>query len=134
MQIPPYLVLFDGVCNYCNIMVNFAIKHDPKGKIKFCALQSEKGIAIKKLLNIPEDIDSVVFIDNNRVGYYSDAALGICKYLKPPVQFLYAFKIIPRFIRQPLYKWIARNRYRWFGKKESCMVPAPEIRQRFLST
>ncbi len=134
MQIPSCLVLFDGVCNYCNNMVNFAIKNDPHGRLKFCTLQSAQGIAIKKLFHIPENIDSVIFIENNRLSYYSDAALNICRYLKVPVRLLYALKIIPRFIRQPLYKWIARNRYRWFGKKESCMIPGPELRQRFLST
>ena len=74
----------------------------------------------------------IEFIENDRAYYYSDAALRITRYLQGPARLLYGFMIIPRFIREPIYKWIARNRYKWFGKKDSCMIPTPEVRDRFL--
>lgn len=126
------IVLFDGVCNYCNAMVNFAIRHDKKAILKFAPLQSEAGGQLKEKYKIPDEIDSVIFIDNNTVYTYSDAAIRIAKYLNWPAKVLYGFIIIPKFIRQPVYKWIAKNRYKWFGKKEECMVPKPDVIARFL--
>ena len=126
------IVLFDGVCNYCNAMVNFAIRHDKKAILKFAPLQSEAGSQLKEKYKIPAEIDSVIFIENNIVHTYSDAAIHIAKYLRWPAKILYGLIIIPKFIRQPIYKWIAKNRYKWFGKKERCMVPDAEVRQRFL--
>jgi predicted DCC family thiol-disulfide oxidoreductase YuxK len=126
------VVLFDGVCNYCNAMVNFAIRNDSGEQLKFSPLQSLKGQQLKSQFNIPAETDSVIFIDNNKVYTYADAALRICKYLDWPAKALFAFIIFPKFIRQPIYKWIAKNRYKWFGKKEECMIPTKEIRSRFL--
>ena len=126
------LILFDGICNYCNSMVKFAIRNDKKGTLKFAPLQSTIGETLRSQYKIPAEIDSVIFIDNGEVYTYSDAALLICKYLDWPAKTLYAFIIIPKFIRQPIYKWIAKNRYKWFGKKETCMIPTPDIKQRFL--
>ncbi|WP_276500567.1 thiol-disulfide oxidoreductase DCC family protein [Terrimonas pollutisoli] len=126
------IVLFDGVCNYCNAMVNFAIRHDKKAILKFAPLQSKAGSQLKEKYKIPAEIDSVIFIENNIVYTYSDAAIHIAKYLRWPAKILYGLIIIPKFIRQPIYKWIAKNRYKWFGKKERCMVPGAEVRQRFL--
>lgn len=126
------IVLFDGVCNYCNAMVNFAIRHDKKGLIKFAPLQSEAGKILKEKYQLDPGIDSVIFIDNGKVYTYSDAAIRITKYLQWPSKALYAFMIVPAFIRQPFYKWVARNRYKWFGEKETCMVPGPDVRARFL--
>ena len=126
------LILFDGVCNYCNSMVKFAIRNDKKGKLKFAPLQSTIGETLRNQYKIPAEIDSVIFIDNSKVYTYSDAALLICKYLDWPAKMLYAFIIIPKFIRQPIYKWIAKNRYKWFGKRNECMIPTPELRDRFL--
>ena len=131
MQENPIL-LFDGVCNYCNAMVNFAIRNDKKAILKFAPLQSEAGTRIREKYNIARDIDSVILIDHGKVYTHSDAAIQIAKYLRWPAKIFYSFIIIPTIIRQPFYKWIARNRYRWFGKKEECMVPAPDVKARFL--
>ena len=126
------LVLFDGVCNYCNSMVNFAIRNDKKAKLKFAPIQSVTGRHLIQQFNIPSHVDSVIFLENDRYYTYSTAAIRIAKYLDWPARILFALIIIPAFIRQPLYKWIAKNRYRWFGKRESCMVPRGSVRDRFL--
>ncbi len=126
------VVLFDGVCNYCNAMVNFAIRNDKKAIIKFAPLQSEAGKILKEKYRIDPGIDSVILIDNDKVYAYSDAAIRITKYLRWPSKALYALNIVPQFIRQPFYKWVAKNRYKWFGKKESCMIPDATIKARFL--
>lgn len=126
------IVLFDGVCNYCNAMVNFAIRNDKKGVLKFCPLQSNAGLQLKEKYKIPSSIDSVILIDRGKIYTYSDAAVRIAKYLQWPAKTLYGLIIIPKFIRQPFYKWVAKNRYKWFGKKETCMIPRPEVKARFL--
>ena len=126
------LVLFDGVCNYCNTMVNYAISHDPEGKLRFAPLQSGTGGQIRKEYSIPETIDSVILVDQGKVYTYSDAALRIASYLDRPASFWSLLRIVPGFIRQPVYKWIAKNRYKWYGKKDSCMIPSAEVRSRFL--
>ena len=128
-----YIVLFDGVCNYCNAMVNFAIRHDKKAILKFAPLQSEAGKRLKEKYKIPDEIDSVIFIDNNIAYTHSDAAIRIAKHMEWPAKLLYGLIIIPKFIRQPIYKWIAGNRYRWFGKKGECMMPTANVKARFLS-
>lgn len=126
------IILFDGVCNYCNAMVNFAIRNDTESILRFAALQSKKGEELRKKYDIDPAIDSVILIDDGKAYTYSDAALRICKYLRWPMKIGYALIIVPGFIRQPLYKWIAANRYKWFGRKEQCMIPSKEIRDRFL--
>lgn len=126
------IVLFDGVCNYCNSMVNYAIRHDPKGKLRFAPLQSSTGARLRSQLGIPDKIDSVIFIVGKKYYTYSDAVLRIAGYLRFPAGIAQVLWIVPKFIRQQIYKWIARNRYNWFGKKESCMVPSAEVRSRFL--
>jgi predicted DCC family thiol-disulfide oxidoreductase YuxK len=113
-------------------MVNFAIRHDKRGKLKFAPLQSATGQQLIKQYRIPTDADTVIFFDKEKAYTYAKAAIRICKYLDWPAKILYAFVIIPSFISQPFYKWIARHRYKWFGKKETCMVPTPEVRERFL--
>lgn len=126
------VVLFDGVCNYCNWMVNFAIRNDRKAKLRFAPLQSETGKSLVKRFNISPEIDSVILIDNNKVYTYSSAAIRIAKYLDWPARALYALVIVPPFIRQPFYKWFARHRYQWFGKREACMIPTVKVKERFL--
>ena len=127
------VILFDGVCNYCNAMVNFAIRNDKKAILKFAPLQSQAGKRLKEEYKIAPGIDSVILIDQDKVYTYSDAAVRISKYLRWPAKILYGLLIIPKFIRQPFYKWVAKNRYKWFGKKEECMVPTPEVRARFIN-
>lgn len=126
------VVLFDGICNYCNSWVNFAIRNDKNARLRFATLQSATGLKLKEKYGVAPTVDSVILIDNDRAYTYSDAALRIAKYLRWPAKALYALIIVPAFIRQPIYKWIARNRYKWFGKKDACMVPSAEIRGRFL--
>lgn len=127
------IVLFDGVCNFCNTSVQFMIKRDVKDLLRFAPLQSEVGkLLIEKYqINISE-IDSVIIIENDKPYYYSTAALKIAKKLSGFYPLLYSFIFIPSFIRNPIYKWVARNRYKWFGKKDSCMIPTPEVRKKFL--
>ena len=113
-------------------MVNFAIRNDKKSKLRFAPLQSSKGRLLKNQFGIPSSIDTVILIENNKVYTYARAAIRISKYLDWPAKMMYAFIIIPSFISQPLYKWFARHRYMWFGKKEKCMITTEEVKERFL--
>jgi predicted DCC family thiol-disulfide oxidoreductase YuxK len=126
------IILFDGICNFCNTSVQFIIKRDPQAQFRFASLQSEVG---KKLLTkhrIPQDMNSFIFIDGEKCYTKSSAALTVCKYLKGFWKLFYVFILVPRPLRDRFYDFIARNRYQWFGKKESCMIPTPDIRNRFL--
>ena len=128
------IILFDGVCNFCSSVVNFVIKRDKKFVLKFATLQSEIGQKILQEKNFFDpDPRSFVFIEKGKVYTRSTAALRVCKYLNGLWPFVYGFIIVPKFIRDGIYNWIAKNRYRWFGKKEVCMIPTPEIRSRFLN-
>lgn len=113
-------------------MVNFAIRNDRNARIKFAPLQSEPGQKLRSEYDVPESADTIILIDKGRAYTYGRAAIRVSKYLDWPAKMLYAFIIIPRFITQPVYKWIARNRYKWFGKKDTCMVPAAGVKERFL--
>lgn len=127
------ILLFDGVCNLCNGAVQWVLKHDRKGVFRFAALQSETGQALLKRFGLsPEHFDTVVLVEGDRLFTRSDAALELARRLGGGWSMLYGFKIIPRFIRNAIYDWIARNRYRWFGKKEACMLPRPEWKERFV--
>lgn len=116
------LVLFDGVCILCNGTVDFIIKKDKERKFRFVPLQSDAGIKLIERFNIPPDIDSVILINNNQIYLESDAALEIVRQLANPWKLLYAFKIIPQKLRDGIYRWIAKNRYNWFGTKKVCRV------------
>lgn len=127
------LILFDGVCNFCNYWVNFAIKKDRRRKLKFTTLQGETAKEVLPRYHInPTSLSSVIFIDNGKAYTQSSAALQICRHLNGGWKLFYSLIIIPKFIRDFFYNIIARNRYKWFGKKEECMVPTPEIKDRFL--
>ncbi len=126
------IILFDGVCNYCNFMVNFAIKNDKKALLKFAPLQSEIGKKLRQQYQISPQIDSLIFIYNGNAKVYADAALSICYFLNYPAKLLVAFKVFPLFISNPIYKFIAKNRYKWFGKTETCMIPTQQVKNRFL--
>ncbi|TQR21565.1 thiol-disulfide oxidoreductase DCC family protein [Psychrobacillus vulpis] len=126
------IVLFDGECNFCDSSVQFIIARDPNGYFRFAALQSDIGIELKKKYRIPEKLDGVIVIENNKVYDSSDAALVICKNLKGMWKVFYPFIVIPKYISDIMYKLVAKNRYKWFGKKDSCTIPSPEIRNRFL--
>ncbi len=127
------IVLFDGVCNLCNNSIQFVIKRDHKSLLKYASLQSELGKSLlsKYQLN-PNELDSVVLIEKGRAYKNSSAALRISKHLGFPTNTLQLFLLIPYQLRDLVYKWIARNRYQWFGKSETCMLPSEEIMNRFL--
>ncbi len=127
------VLLFDGVCNLCNSSVQWVLLHDPKGIFQFTALQSETGQALLRKWNRPtDDFDSVVLVDGDRLLLHSDVPLEIVRRLGGWWQLLYVFKLIPRPLRDAVYHWVARNRYRWFGKREACMLPRPEWKGRFV--
>ncbi len=128
------VVLFDGVCNLCNGSVLFIIKHDAKSKLKFSSLQSDYGAEQMRQFNLPSSaLNSVLLIKNGQLFQKSNAALEIARILDGMWPAMYAFKIVPLFIRDFVYNWIAKNRYRWFGKKEECMIPTPEMKARFVN-
>ena len=128
------VILFDGVCNFCNSAVNFTLKRDRNKKILFSPMQSQASQAILLEYQIPaDDLSSFIFIDKGKVYTCSTASLKVCRYLNGLWPLCYGAIIVPRFIRDGIYNWIARNRYKWFGVRNECMVPTPEIRSRFLS-
>ena len=110
------------------------IKHDPHASFKFASLQGEHGQQLLKQFNLPlNDLNSFVLIQNNKAYTRSTAALKVTKELKGAIRLLYGFIIVPRFIRDGVYKMIARNRYKWFGRKDECMIPTPLLKERFLN-
>lgn len=127
------ILLFDGVCNLCSGFVQFVIPRDPQARIRFGSLQSEPGKELLRQYGLPTDeINSLVVVDQGRVYRKSSGALRLTRYLKGLWPCLYAFIVVPRPFRDFIYDWVARNRYRWFGKQESCMIPSPELKARFL--
>jgi len=130
---PKHLVLFDGVCNLCDGVVQFILTKDSQQKFKFASLQSEIGRTLLEKFNLPtENFDSFVYITNNTVYQQSTAALLIAKELDSLLRFMYVLMIIPRPLRDFCYRLIAKNRYALFGKKDVCMMPTPELKSRFL--
>ncbi len=127
------ILLFDGICNLCNGIVQFVIKRDKKAKFKFASLQSESGqLLLKKFGLSQSDFNSFVFIDGDKILLKSTAALHVLKELGGVWKFFYCFIIVPRPIRDFFYSIIARTRYTIFGKRKTCMVPTPELKERFL--
>ncbi len=128
------IILFDGVCNLCNGSVLFIIKRDPQSKFRFASLQSELGMKLIDEFEFPQgELSSVLLVKDQKLFQKSNAALEITRQLSGLWPMLYVLKIIPPFIRNSVYDWIARNRYRWFGKKDACMIPTPELRSRFVA-
>lgn len=129
----PSIILFDGVCNFCSGMVNFIIRQDKQKVFRFAALQSEAGQKLLEQYGLPkEKFDSFLLIDKGKVYKSSTAGLKLYGRLPWYWKWTQVFWIVPSFLRDAVYNFIARNRYRWFGKKESCMVPTAEVRSRFL--
>jgi len=127
------IILFDGVCNYCNAMVNFIIRQDKKNVFLFAPLQSMAGQTLLTHFNIQAtQLDSMVVIDDGKVYTKSTAALILWYKLPYYWKWFQIFWILPKSLRDGLYTIIAKNRYKWFGKKEECMVPSPEVKRRFL--
>ncbi|MEP7164689.1 MAG: thiol-disulfide oxidoreductase DCC family protein [Ferruginibacter sp.] len=128
------IILFDGICNLCNSSVQYVIKHDPHAIFRFASLQGETGQQLLKQYGLPpNDLNSFVLIRDNKLYTRSAAALNVAKQLTGSTRFLYGFIIVPPFIRNAVYDLIAKNRYKWFGKKEACMIPTAALRSRFLN-
>lgn len=126
------IILFDGVCNLCNHSVQFILKRDKDQHFKFASLQSETGKQLIEKYQIEPNMKSLVLIEENQYFLKSTAALRICRNLNGLWSILIILLIIPRPLRDALYTIIANNRYKWFGKSESCMLPTTELKERFL--
>jgi predicted DCC family thiol-disulfide oxidoreductase YuxK len=126
------IVLFDGVCNLCNRSVDFIIRHEKSHKLQFASLQSDVGKSIVNKSGFDEIPDSVMLYVDGKLLIRSDAVLAISTYLKRPYAYGIIFKYVPKILRDSVYNLIAKNRYRWFGKKETCRVPSADERERFL--
>jgi len=129
MKEDEHIVLFDGVCNLCNGAVRFVLARDPRGRFRFASLQSDVA---RRLLKGDGPAETIVLIDAGKIYTKSTAALRIARGLRFPWPLLYALAVIPRPLRDFVYDWVARNRYRWFGKRDTCMLPTPQMRGRFL--
>tara|TARA_R110000868_G_scaffold194459_1_gene439875 strand:- start:37 stop:450 length:414 start_codon:yes stop_codon:yes gene_type:complete len=128
------IILFDGVCNLCNNAIQFIIKHDKKDLFRFVALQSDLGQDIAKHIGVDiQKTDSIVLYEPG-IAYYikAEAALEIAKHLSGGMAILSVFKVLPNSLTNKVYDYIAKNRYQWFGKKDSCMIPTPELKSKFL--
>ncbi len=127
------ILLFDGVCNFCDNYVQFLIKHDKKGTYRFAPIQSPIGQRLLQQNNFPTDkISTVVLLEGGKLYTKSTVGLRIFKELGGLWSLLYPFILIPKPIRDIVYDFLAKNRYKWFGEKEACMIPPPEVRSRFL--
>lgn len=127
------IILFDGVCNLCNRTVICVIKRDKKDRFRFAAFQDEAGQRLIVKHNIDRSkTDSILLIEAGKVYVRSTAVLRISRNLGGAYPLFYGFMIIPNFIRNWIYDYVARNRYKWYGKKDNCMIPTPELRSKFL--
>jgi predicted DCC family thiol-disulfide oxidoreductase YuxK len=126
------VVLFDGVCNLCQTSVQFMIQHNKAQNLRFASLQGEFGQQVLQQFNLStSELNSLVFLDKGKIYTHSTGALKISCYLNYPWKLLYGFIIVPTFIRNAVYRWIANNRYRWFGKQATCWLPSPSLQQLF---
>ncbi len=131
------LLIYDGVCGFCNKMVQSVLRHDPSGVIYFIPRQSPLGQEIRKAMRIPEDVESMVFLEKDQFGavrsyLHSDAILRLAHHMRGAWKIVFAGYIVPRPIRDWLYRLFARNRYRFFGRSDQCIIPPRESRARFL--
>lgn len=127
------IILFDGVCNLCNSAIQFVVKHDKKSIFRFASLQSEAGkLLLRNKYDDSNFPDSIILVTGNRFYTRSTAALLVARKLGGIISLLYGFIIVPAFIRNLLYKIVAKNRYKWFGRTAECMMPTSELQSRFL--
>ena len=127
-------ILFDGVCNLCNGFVRFVIARDPGARFRFAALSSPSAARVLRDAGVTPPIpDTVVLVEDGVVYFRSDAPLRIARRLTFPWPLAYGLVIVPRFIRDAVYDFIAARRYKWFGRRDVCMVPTPELKRRFLN-
>ena len=136
MLIPDHIILFDGVCNLCNNSVQRVIRNDKRGIFKFAAMQSPVGqeLLSKHGLGGGHVPDSIVYINRGKAYVRSTAVLRTARKMDGAYPLAFSLLIIPRFLRDAVYDLVARNRYRWFGKQETCIIPTPELRSRFLNS
>ncbi len=128
------IVLFDGVCNLCNGSVQFLLRRDRRRRFRFAALQSAAGRALLEQYGLStQTLETIVVLEGGQARVRSDAALHLARRLPWPWPALAVFRILPRPLRDALYSFVARHRYRWFGRTESCMLPTPDVADRFLS-
>jgi len=136
MDPTPAIILFDGVCNLCNGTVRFIVKRDRSARFRFGSLQGEaaRRVCAEAGIAAPDarEPDSIIVVADGRALERSDAVLAIAARLPFPWPLLGAFRLLPRGLRDLAYRFVARRRYRWFGRRESCMVPTPALRDRFI--
>ncbi len=127
------VILFDGVCNLCNSAIKFVLKRDTKSVFKFASLQSDVARKLLSDLEVSDTaLDTIVFIDQGKVYTRSTAALRVSKHLSGLWPLMTGFMIVPLFIRDWVYNLISKNRYRWFGKRDTCSIPSPDVENKFL--
>ena len=133
--LPNHIIFFDGVCNLCNSSVNFIIRYDKRNIFHFASLQWDVA---RELLseNYPEgdDFQTILYYENGKIYEKSTAVLRIARKLGYPWKAAYGFIIVPKFIREAIYLLISRNRYKWFGRRDRCMIPSPELKNKFLNS
>ena len=128
------VLLFDGVCNLCNTSVKWVLLRDKKGEFKFAAIQSEAGQSLLKSFGLDnQPLESVILISGRQAYIKSDAAINVASKLGGIWTIALVFRLVPRPVRDAIYDWVAKNRYRWFGKQEQCLLPQPEWKDRFLN-
>lgn len=127
------IVLFDGVCNLCSASVQFIIKHNSRKNLSFASLQSDFGRSQLSKFQASPEVKTIALIKDGRIFFRSDAVLEICKDLNGLYPMLFVFKVVPQPVRDWVYNYAAKNRYRWFGKKDECWIPTPEWKSRFIS-
>jgi predicted DCC family thiol-disulfide oxidoreductase YuxK len=127
------ILYFDGICNLCAGAVQFVLKRNKKQNIFFASLQSKAGQEMLAHFGLPQtDFNSLVFVENGKMYQQSTGALCVARHLNAAWSLLFGLIIIPPFIRNAVYNWVAKNRYKWFGKKNECWLPTPDLKKRFL--
>jgi predicted DCC family thiol-disulfide oxidoreductase YuxK len=128
------VLLFDGICNLCNGMVAFVIARDPGARFRFGALQSDAARTLLSRVSAPQPLpDSIVLLEDGRIYTKSTAAIRIARGLRFPWPLVGVFLVVPRPVRDWVYDAVARNRYRWFGRRDVCMMPTADLQRRFIS-
>jgi predicted DCC family thiol-disulfide oxidoreductase YuxK len=133
-DLPQPLYFFDGYCVLCSRFVAFCLKRDPEGRLKFASAQSALGRRVLLALDLPDDtLDrTILLLESDHLYTRSTAALHALRHLKGPARWLYPLILVPKILRDPIYDIVARNRIRWFGRLDACLVPSPETRDRFI--